>query len=162
MAKPPDPNAKQIVTTNRVARRDFEILDTYEAGIVLVGSEVKALRESGRTQMAEAFGRVTGGEIWLLNLHISPYSHSSAAFAHQPDRPRKLLLHRTEIDKIRARIDQQALTLVPLSLYFVRGRAKVEIGLARRKHKADRRQDIARREADLEARRAMSRAGRHG
>ena len=145
-----------IVATNRRARRDFEILDTFECGLVLRGSEVKSLRES-KVQLGEAYARVREDEVWLHSLHVSPYSHSSEVFGHKADRDKKLLLHRSEIDRIRARVDQERLTLIPLSLYFKDGRAKLELALARRKTKGDKRHDIAQRDADLEARRAMAR-----
>lgn len=149
---------KKIVATNRRARRDFEITDTYECGMVLRGSEVKSLRES-QVQMTEAYGRIDDGEMWLLGLNISPYaSTGSASFGHMPDRHRKLLLHRTEIDRIEAKIQRERLALIPLSIYFIGGRAKVEIGIGRGKREFDRRQDIARRDADREAERAMSKA----
>ncbi len=149
---------KKIVATNRRARRDFEIVDTYECGMVLRGSEVKSLRES-QVQMTEAYGRIDDGEMWLLGLNISPYgSTGSASFGHVPDRHRKLLLHRSELDRIDAKVQRERLALVPLSIYFIGGRAKVEIGVARGKREFDRRQDIARRDADREAERAMSRA----
>lgn len=151
---------KLIVATNRRARRDYEILDTFECGLVLQGSEVKSLREA-QVQLAEAFGRIDNGEPWLLGLHIAPYTRTgSASFGHTPDRHRKLLLHRSEINRIDARLKKERLALVALSLYFLDGRAKVELGLARGKRDVDRRQDIARRDADREAERAMSRANR--
>ncbi len=150
---------KKIVATNRRARRDFEISDTYECGMVLRGSEVKSLRES-QVQMTEAYGRIDEGELWLLGLNISPYaSTGSASFGHVPDRHRKLLLHRTEIDRIDAKVTRGGgLALVPLSIYFIGGRAKIELGIARGKREFDRRQDIARRDADREAEREMSRS----
>lgn len=149
---------KKIVATNRRARRDYAITDTYECGMVLRGSEVKSLRES-QVQMTEAYGRIDDGEMWLLGLNISPYaSTGSASFGHIPDRHRKLLLHRTEIDRIEAKIQRERLALIPLSIYFIGGRAKVEIGIGRGKKEFDRRQDIARRDADREAERAMSKA----
>ncbi|NNC79005.1 MAG: SsrA-binding protein SmpB [Acidimicrobiales bacterium] len=152
---------KVIVATNRRARRDFEILDTYECGMVLRGSEVKSLRDAN-VQLAEAYGRVDDGEMWLLGMNISPYAATgSASFGHVPDRHRKLLLRRSELDRIDARLQRENLALVALSVYFLNGRAKVEIGLARGKREFDRRQDIARRDADREAERAMSRAN-HG
>ena len=112
MASKSKPSGPRAVATNRQARRDYEILDTYEAGIALQGSEVKALREAN-VQLAESFARIDNGEIWLVGLHIAAYSHSGQADGHQLDRQRKLLLHRGEIDKIRARLDQERLTLVP-------------------------------------------------
>jgi SsrA-binding protein len=148
---------KSIVATNRRARRDYEILDTVECGIVLQGSEVKSLREA-QVQLGDAYGRIDDGEVWLLGLHIAPYARTgSASFGHAPDRHRKLLLHRSEINRLDARLKKERLALVALSLYFLDGRAKVELGLARGKREVDRRQDIARRDADREAERAMSR-----
>ncbi len=155
-------DGKQIVATNRRARRDYDILDTYECGIVLRGSEVKSLREA-QVQIGEAYGRIDDGELWLLGLNIAPYAGTgSSAYGHVPDRHRKLLLHRSELDRIAARLQKERLALIALSLYFVNGRAKVEIGLGRGKREFDRRQDIARRDADREAERAMSRANHRG
>ncbi len=149
---------KKIVASNRRARRDFSISDTYECGMVLRGSEVKSLRES-QVQMGEAYGRIDDGELWLLGLNISPYaSTGSSSFGHVPDRHRKLLLHRTEIDRIEAKVMRERLAIVALSIYFIGGRAKVEIGIAKGKKEYDRRQDIAQRDADREAERAMSKA----
>ncbi len=150
---PPD---VKIVATNRQARREFEILDTFEAGLVLKGSEVKSLRNA-KAQLAEAYGRIHNGEMWLNSLHVAQYEHSSVAFGHDPDRPKKLLLHKTEIRRLQAQVDQKGLTIVPLSLYFKGGRAKVELALARRKRLVDKRQTIAQREADREAQRDMQR-----
>ncbi len=151
----------KVVATNRRARRDYEILDEYEAGLVLVGSEVKSLRESNVT-LAESYARMADGELWLQSLHIAPYSHSGASTSHDPDRPKKLLLHRGELNRIRARMEQDRLTVVPLSLFFRRGRAKVLIGLARGRRKADKRQAIAERDARTEADREMRRAAKTG
>jgi SsrA-binding protein len=150
----------KVVAMNRQARRDYEILDTFECGIVLRGSEVKALRES-KVQLADSYGKVSGGEIWLNGLHIAGYSHAGRFDSHAPERERKLLLHRTEIDRLRARVDQEHLALVPLSLYFKEGRAKLELALGRGRRQHDKRQVIARRDAELEARRAASQANRH-
>src|SRR3954464_4291440 len=113
-AKSKKPAGPRAVATNRQARRDYEILDTYEAGIMLQGSEVKSLREAN-VQLAEAFARFDGHEIFLVGLHIAAYSHSGQSDGHLADRQRKLLLHRNEIDRIRARVDIERLTLVPLS-----------------------------------------------
>jgi SsrA-binding protein len=151
----------KVVATNRRARRDYEILDTFEAGIVLRGSEVKALRES-KVQLADAYGRVSGGEVWLHGLHIAGYSHAGRFDGHAPERERKLLLHRTQIDRLRVRVDQERLSLVPLSLYFKEGRAKVELGVGRGRRQHDKRQAIAQRDADFEARKAMARAVKYG
>ena len=145
------------VATNRVARRDYTILDSLEVGIELRGSEVKSLRES-KVQLAESYAIVYRRELWLVGLHISAYSHSAAAFAHEPDRRRKLLAHRREIDRWASRLDGERLALIPLALYFVGGRAKLKLALARGRTRADRRGDIAERDADREARRAMARS----
>jgi len=147
----------KAVATNRQARRDYEILDTYEAGIMLQGSEVKSLREAN-VQLAESFARFDGNEIFLVGLHIAAYSHSGQSDGHLAERQRKLLLHRNEIDKIRARVDIERLTLVPLSLYFKDGRAKVELGIGRGRRQYDKRQVIAQRDADRDAARALSNA----
>ena len=159
MKKPPVPGSR-VVATNRQARRDYEILETEEAGIALRGSEVKSLREA-KVQLSDAYARFEGDELWLLGLHIAPYSHSGAHTGHDNDRPRKLLLHRRQMDHLKVRVDQERLSLVPLSLYFKDGRCKVEIALGRGRRSYDKRQAIAKRDADLEARRAMARANRH-
>ena len=145
------------MATNRVARRDFDILDTLEVGIQLRGSEVKSLRES-KVQLAEAFVIVYQGELWIVGLHISPYSHSAAAFAHEPARRRKLLAHRSEIESWSNRLDRENLTVVPLALYFLGSKAKLEIALARGKRQVDRRHDIAKRDSERETQRAIARA----
>ncbi len=158
--KPRDlPAGATAVATNRVARRDYTILDSLEVGIQLHGSEVKSLRES-RVQLAESYAIIYRRELWLVGLHISAYSHSAAAYAHEPDRRRKLLAHRREIDRWASRLDGEKLALVPLALYFVGGRAKLKLALARGRTQADRRQDIARRDADREAQREMTRSHR--
>lgn len=145
------------IATNRAARHEFFIEDTFEAGIVLRGSEVKSLRES-KVQVTEAFGILDGGEVWLHNLHIAPYSHSQAHSGHEPLRRRKLLMHRREIDRIAARMQQERLSIVPLRLYFKDGKAKIEIGLGKGKKNVDKRQDIAKRDADRETQREIGRA----
>ena len=151
----------KVVATNRRARRDYEILDEYEAGLVLVGSEVKSLRESNVT-LTESYARMADGELWLQSLHIAPYSHASGSTGHDPDRPKKLLLHRGELNRIKARLEQDRLTMVPLSLYFKSVRAKVLLGLARGRRRADKRQDIAERDARREARSEVGRAANSG
>ena len=151
----------KVVATNRRARRDFEILDEYEAGLVLMGSEVKSLRES-KVTLAESYARMADGELWLQSLHIAPYSHADAAAGHDPDRPKKLLLHRGELNRIKTRLEQDRLTVVPLSLYFKQGRAKVLIGIARGRRRADKRQAIAEQDARREARNEMGRAAKTG
>jgi SsrA-binding protein len=153
------PDGTSTIATNRQARRNYDILETIEAGIVLRGSEVKSLRES-KVQITDAFGRIDGGEVWLNALHIAPYGFSQPHTGHIPDRPRKLLLHASEIDRLRSRVDQEHLSLVPLSLYFKDGRAKVELALAKGRRSYDKRQVLAKRDAEMEARRAMARGGR--
>jgi SsrA-binding protein len=144
------------VASNRKARRDYAILDTVEAGMVLHGSEVKSLRE-GHVQMADAFARVRQGEVWMEGVHIAPYKFATGIGAHDPDRPRKLLLHRAEIERLAARVDIERLALVPLALYFKDGRAKVELGLAKGRTKGDKRQALAERDSQREIDRAMGR-----
>lgn len=155
----PDRKGNKLIATNRTARRDYDILETLEAGIALKGSEVKSLRES-KVQLNDAYARVLGNELWLIGMHVAPYSHSTGVFGHDPDRQRKLLVHRNELLRLRARMDQERLTLVALSLYFKEGRAKVELGLARGRRKGDKREALAKKEAELEARKAMARAAR--
>ncbi len=152
----PKASGVKVVATNRQARRDYEVLDTWEAGLVLLGSEVKSLREA-KVTLADAYARLIDGEAWLVGLHISPYSHAAAQGGHEPERDRKLLLKAGELAELRSRLDQERLTLVPLSLYFKDGRAKVEVGLGRGRKQFDKRQVIAEREAERETRRAMVR-----
>ena len=161
MATTDDPNAKRIVATNRSARHDYEVLDTVEAGLVLRGSEVKSLREA-QVQIKEAFARFDQGEAWLIGMHVSPWGTSATHDLAEPDRKRKLLLHREQIDHWRMRVDLERLSIVPLSLYFTSGRAKVELGLARGRTKGDRRQAIAEREAKREADQALGRSRKRG
>ena len=149
------PGGPKTVATNRQARRDFEILDTVECGIALRGSEVKSLRD-GKVQIAESHARIIAGEAWLVGLHIAQYSHAGAADGHPLVRDRKLLLHRKEIERWKARLDQERLALVPLSLYFKDGRAKLELGLGRGKRQHDKRQDLAKRDAERDVARSMS------
>ncbi len=155
----PRASGHKVVATNRRARRDYEILDSWECGLMLQGSEVKSLREA-KVQLADSYARVQGEELWLIALHIAPYSAASSQGGHEPARDRKLLLHRSEIDELRARVDQERLTLVPLSLYFKDGRAKLELGLGRGRRQYDKRQAIAKRDAELETRRAAARIDR--
>lgn len=160
MARRDQTNGKardRVIATNRLARRNFDILDTLECGIVLTGSEVKALREA-RARIDEAFARVIGGELWLLGLHIPPYRYGHGLGAHDPDRRRKLLAHKEEIERWGSIAEQQRLTMVPLRLYFHEGRVKVELGLARGRKLHDKRQALARRDAEREAARAIAAA----
>jgi SsrA-binding protein len=149
----------RVIATNRNGRRDYTVLETVEAGIILKGSEVKSLRQA-HVQFADANGWVRNGEMWLLGLHIAPWDTASGVFGHDPDRERKLLLHRSEILRLKSRADQEHLALIPLSVYLKEGRVKVEMALAKGKKLYDRRQDIAKRDADLELRRAMARSRR--
>ena len=144
-----------VAAQNRKARHDYTILDTYEAGMVLTGTEVKSLRE-GTASLADAFATVDDGEIWLRNLHIPEYHHGTWT-NHAPRRNRKLLLHRKEIDNLVGKIRDGNLTLVPLSLYFTGGKVKVELALARGKQAHDKRQDMARRDAAREVTRELGR-----
>ncbi|MBV8385545.1 MAG: SsrA-binding protein SmpB [Acidimicrobiia bacterium] len=153
------PKGTKVVASNRRARHDYDILETYECGIVLTGSEVKSIRD-GKIQLKDSYARVQDGEMWLHGVHVSPYVYAHGADGHDPDRARKLLLHRAEIDELTGRTQQESLTLVPLSVYFKDGRAKIELGLARGRHHYDKRQAIAKRDADREAERAMARAQR--
>lgn len=149
----------RVIASNRVARRDYDIVDEMECGIVLRGSEVKSLREA-RARLNEAFARVVRDELWLVGLHIPPYAHGVGFGAHDPDRHRKLLAHRHEIRRWAALAEQQRLTMVPLSMYFKDGRVKVELALGKGRKHYDKRQALARRDADLEARRAIAAAAR--
>ena len=153
------PTGTKIIASNRRARRNYEVLESVEAGLVLRGSEVKSLR-LGHVQMGDAFGRIEGSEIWLHSLHIAPYENSQAHSGHEPERRRKLLLHRDEIDRLRSKVDEQRLSLVPLSIYFKEGRAKVDRALARGRKTYDKRQVIAKRDADRDAARAVAAARR--
>ena len=139
---------------NRKARHDYFIEETIEAGIVLVGTEIKSVR-AGRVNLTESYVRVERGEAWLLNAHISPWQQAGAYFNHDPLRPRKLLFHAEEIDRLRVKVEQKGLTLVPLKLYFVRGRAKLEVGVARGKKLYDKRATLAERDSQREIARAM-------
>lgn len=146
---------RNVIATNRKARHDYTILDTYEAGVALLGTEVKSLRE-GKASLVDAFATIDDGEIWLRAVHIPEYGSGSWT-NHAPRRNRKLLLHRREIDNLIGKIRDGNLTLVPLSLYFNDGRVKVELALARGKQAHDKRQDIAKRTARREVEREMGR-----
>lgn len=146
---------KQIVATNRKARHDYAIIELFEAGVALLGTEVKSLRE-GHASLADAFATVDSGEVWLRNMHIPEYQHGSWT-NHDPRRNRKLLLHRRQIDTLVGKIHDGNLALVPLSLYFAEGKVKVELALARGKKLHDKRQDMARRDAQREVIRELGR-----
>jgi SsrA-binding protein len=145
--------AQRIVADNRKAHHDYHILETFEAGMVLVGTEVKAIRE-GRVNLRDSFARVDNGEVFVFNVHISPYSHRGYA-QHDPLRRRKLLLHRSEIRKLVGKTVEKGMTLVPLRMYFKDGRVKLAIGLAKGKKDYDRRETIKRRETERETRAAI-------
>jgi len=147
--------AERLVASNKRARRDYEILETFEAGLVLQGTEVKSLR-SGRADLAGSFARIEGGQAWLYDCHIPPYKQGGYT-NHEPKRPRKLLLHKTEIRRLVGKVAQKGVTLVPLRLYFKGGYAKVQIAVARGRVKSDKRQMIAEEEARREMRRAVRR-----
>jgi SsrA-binding protein len=145
--------AQQNVAENRKAFHDFHILETFEAGVVLLGTEVKAIRE-GNVNLRDSFARVEGAEIFIYNVHITPYSHRGYS-DHEPTRRRKLLLHRSEIRKLIGRTVERGMTLVPTRMYFKNGHVKVAIGLAKGKKAHDKRETIKRREADRETRAAV-------
>jgi len=151
----------RTVATNRRARHDYEVLETIEAGVVLQGSEVKSLR-AGKAQLADAYARVDDGELWLHGVHIPPWQFATGFGGHDPDRKRKLLVHRHQIDELMGRTQQQSLTLVPLSMYFKDGKAKVQLALARGRRLYDKRQAILSREAERETARALRNAQRWG
>ncbi|GLW61869.1 SsrA-binding protein [Actinomadura rubrobrunea] len=150
----PRETGRKLIAQNKRARYDYHIDDTWEAGLVLMGTEVKALR-AGRASLADGYAHIKDGEVWLENVHIPEYLQGTWT-NHAPRRPRKLLLHRREIDKMAGKAAEAGWTLIPLSLYFKDGKAKVEIGLARGKKTYDKRQAIAKREADREMRRAAA------
>jgi SsrA-binding protein len=147
-------SGRKVIATNRKARYNYEILDTFEAGMVLRGSEVKSLRDA-QIQLKDSYASIRGGEVWLENAHIAPYSFAEGG-GHEPERPRKLLLHRREIDRLFGRIKEEGLTLVPLQVYFVNGKAKVELGLGKGKRTRDKRRDIVARQQKREMDRAQS------
>ncbi|MBC7186500.1 MAG: SsrA-binding protein SmpB [Calditrichaeota bacterium] len=144
---------EKLITTNRKARHDYIILETVEAGIALQGTEVKSLR-AGRANLKDSYAAIKDGEVWLFHAHISPYDHGSV-YNHDPVRPRKLLLHRQEIRRLTSKVQERGLTLVPLRMYFKKGRAKVELALARGKRQYDRRQDITRRDVERDTQREL-------
>jgi SsrA-binding protein len=146
---------RKMIAQNRKARHDYAVLDTYEAGVMLTGTEVKSLR-LGRASLVDAFATIDDGEVFLRNVHIPEYEQGSWT-NHEPRRVRKLLLHRAEIERLIGKTKESGLTLVPLALYFSEGKVKVELALARGKRSYDKRQDLAKRDADREVRRAMGR-----
>ena len=142
------PGGRKIIASNRKARHDYTILDTIEAGIALTGTEVKSLR-SGRASLVDGFATITDDELWLRNVHIAEYAEGTWT-NHAPRRVRKLLVHRMELDRLAGKLKEGGLALIPLSMYFMDGRVKVELGLGRGKKSYDKRQDMAKRDADRE------------
>jgi SsrA-binding protein len=148
----------KIIATNRKAGRDFTLEDRREAGLVLTGTEIKSIR-AGRVNLSDGYIQPRDGELWLLNVHIAPYD-PAGRYGHEARRPRKLLLHRREIDRLTARVHERGYTIVPVRLYLKEGRAKVEIALARGKRKYDKRQAIAKRTAERDIDRALKERSR--
>jgi SsrA-binding protein len=149
----------QTIADNRKARHDYFIEESIEAGMVLTGSEIKSLR-NGRVNLRGGYARIDRGEVWLYDVHISPYDQSGTHYNHEPTRRRKLLLNRREISRIVGQIERQGYTIVPLRVYFKRRRAKLELGLARGKKMYDKREDIAKREAQRDIDRAIKNRNR--
>jgi len=150
----------QALAQNRRARHDYDVLETVECGIALVGSEVKSIRE-GKAQLRDSYARVDNGEMWLHGVHVAPYVFASGFGGHDPERPRKLLLHRRQITELAERVRREGLALVPLSVYLNEGRVKVELALARGRKTYDKRHAIAARDAAREVERVSAR-GRRG
>ena len=148
----------KVVAVNKKARNDYDILETYEAGIELKGTEVKSLRE-GSVSFKDSFCKVKGGEIFLINLHIAPYKHAGV-FNHDPERPRKLLLHKREIKRLAGKVQEEGVTIIPLKIYFNdRGIAKVEIAVAKGRKKYDKREKIKKKEIERRLREYMKYKG---
>lgn len=143
----------RVIADNRKALHDYHVIETFEAGVVLLGTEVKSIRE-GSVNLRDTYARLDNGEVWLLNMHVGPYSHSGYA-SHEERRQRKLLLHRSEIRKLTGKVAEKGLTLVPLRMYFKEGRVKVALALAKGKQLHDKRETIRRREVDRETRTAI-------
>jgi SsrA-binding protein len=149
---------ERVVATNREAYHSYHIIETHECGIALTGTEVKSIRE-GRCNLKDSYGQIRQGEAWLLNAHISPYSHGNRE-NHNPTRTRKLLLHRAEINRLSGKVQEKGLTLVPTRLYLKNGRIKLELAVAKGKKLYDKRETERRREADREARQAIKERSR--
>lgn len=148
-------DGEKLIADNRRARHDYHLLDRFEAGVVLTGTEVKSLRD-GRVTIGRAYADVRDGEVWLIGAHIDEYAQGNVA-NHEPDRDRKLLLHRREIDSLIGNVNEKGLTVVPTRLYFKNGRVKLELAVARGKEQRDKRRDIAKREAQRDIERALRR-----
>ena len=154
MAKTAREEAQKIIADNRKAHHDYHLIETFEAGVALLGTEVKSIREGG-VQLRDSFARIEGGEVWIYNVHIRAYSNRGYS-DHEPTRKRKLLLHRREIDRLSGKIREKGYTLVPLSLYEKKGRVKAELGLVHGKQSWDKREDSKKRESQREIDRAMA------
>jgi SsrA-binding protein len=160
MPKSADAGARdRVAISNRRARHEYFVLDTYECGLALVGSEVKSIRD-GRANLSDAYARIDNGEVWLYGMHVSPYPFSRDN--PDPDRKRKLLLHRAEIDRLVGKLNEPGLTLVPLKVFFQNGKAKIELAVARGKRQWDKRQAMAERDAKRETERAVRSRNRGG
>lgn len=149
---------EKLITENRKARHDYHLLERHEAGLVLTGSEVKSLRQGG-AQLRRAFADLRDGELWLVGAHIAPYEQADVG-SHEPERDRKLLLHRRELDALTSKVQERGFTLIPTRLYFKNGRAKVELALAKGKDVRDRRREISKRDADRQIERALKQRSR--
>lgn len=152
-------DGRLIIATNRKARHDYFLEDTFEAGLVLVGSEIKSIR-ARHVNLRDGYVQIKGGELWLLNTHIADYKQAGPYHGHDPLRPRKLLMHRKEINRLATKIQEKGCTLIPVTLYLKRGRAKVEIALARGKKQYDKREAIARRDSQRQIDRVLRERGR--
>lgn len=149
-----DETGEKLIASNRQARFEYSILETIEAGLALTGTEIKSIR-AGKVNLRESYARVDDGEVWMIGMHISPYEQAGVYFQHDPLRPKKLLLHRREIARLKAELGQKGLTLVPLRLYLKRGRAKIELGVAKGKKLYDKRDSMAERDARRDLERAV-------
>lgn len=154
MSKTKSEDGRLVIATNRKAQHDYFLEDRIEAGLVLVGSEIKSIRDR-KVNIREGYVQVQDGELWLLNVHIADYQQAGPHYGHDPLRPRKLLLHRREIEKIISKTQEKGYTLVPTLLYLKRGRAKVEIALARGRKQHDKRQALAQRDSQRQIERAL-------
>ncbi len=154
------PAGTKLIASNKSARRNYDIDDVLEAGVVLMGSEVKAMREA-QVQLGDAYVRIRNGEAWLEGVHVAPYAFATSWGAHDPVRQRKLLLHRDEIARLKARVDQERVALVPMTIYFRDGRVKIEIGVGKGRTKGDKRQAIAARDAARDVERELGRQRKH-
>ena len=151
-----EPGGGSLLAQNRQARRDYEIEETFEAGLVLTGTEVKSCRE-GRVQLKDAYAQVKNGEAWLVNCHVSPYEHAGPAANHEPERPRKLLLHRHQLKRLMGRVERAGFTLVPLRIFLKGSWIKVEIALARGRAKHEKRDQLKKKIQDREVEQALRR-----